>query len=230
MAKGKPATVNLTLAVPRNFNGDRITHAVRIVYSGGMKDANPANDSSLFSIPIGAGEQVITPLPQQPEPAPAPAATPTPTPTPTPKATTPTPAPVRKPPECVAPKYWNGSRCACPSSMTEQRGVCVPKVKQPEPCTGGKVRQGNRCVCPGQLVDFLGLCVPCPPGQQKVGERCQPIPRPAPTPAPAPAPKQTPPLIQLPQIPNLQPIPMIPICPDKHRWNPNTKQCEYVIQ
>ena len=116
------------------------------------------------------------------------------------------------------------------SNMTEQRGVCVPKVKQPEPCTGGKVRQGNRCVCPGQLVDFLGLCVPCPPGQQKVGERCQPIPRPAPTPAPAPAPKQTPPLIQLPQIPNLQPIPMIPICPDKHRWNPNTKQCEYVIQ
>ncbi|MCB1474375.1 MAG: peptidoglycan-binding protein [Rhodobiaceae bacterium] len=230
VAKGKPATVNLTLAVPRNFNGDRITHAVRIVYSGGMKDANPANDSSLFSIPIGAGEQVITPLPQQPEPAPAPAATPTPTPTPTPKATTPTPAPVRKPPECVAPKYWNGSRCACPSSMTEQRGVCVPKVKQPEPCTGGKVRQGNRCVCPGQLVDFLGLCVPCPPGQQKVGERCQPIPRPAPAPAPAPAPKQTPPLIQLPQIPNLQPIPMIPICPDKHRWNPNTKQCEYVIQ
>ncbi|MCC0041673.1 MAG: hypothetical protein H6880_05835, partial [Rhodobiaceae bacterium] len=230
VAMGKPSTVSLTLAVPRNFSGDRITHAVQIVYPAGMKDANPANDSSLFSIPIGAGEQVITPLPQQPEPTPAPAVTPTPAPTPTPKATTPSPAPVRKPPECIAPKYWNGSRCACPSNMTEQRGVCVPKVKQPEPCTGGKVRQGNRCVCPGQLVDFLGLCVPCPPGQQKVGERCQPIPRPAPTPAPAPAPKQTPPLIQLPQIPNLQPIPMIPICPDKHRWNPNTKQCEYVIQ
>jgi len=186
-APGASARIDFGLAVPRNFDDKQITHAVRIAWPGGERDANAANDSALFTIPIitpsppGSAEQIEEPNEMKTAPAKV-------------KVIKPCPGGKVRVPSRIRTYAEQGGICVCPAGTVEIAGVCQRKVKpapgevikprpappKPSPpaevhpcdppfrwngrmcvppaCPAPKRWDGRRCACPSNMIERRGRC------------------------------------------------------------------------
>jgi len=247
-APGASARINLGLAVPRNFRYRQITHSVQIAWPQGKSDANPANDTSIFTIPIFA--PTLPPAPPPPEvvtpvPPKAPPARPQPAP---PKAA---------PPRCPDGQVRIRGLCMCPSNRPVWTGrQCIPKPQPAPPkaapprCPDGQVRIRGRCVCPPNRPVWTGRqCIskpkpppppaprPCSGGKVRIGNQCVCTGnsvdfRGICTPCPPGKRKVGNRCQRIPPPPAppkqgtiIKVLPMKPLCPAGQYWNKDAKRC-----